>query len=121
MQGPWIDRLIFIAWMALLPVTAFFSLRYIIRFGQQVKRNRSAGMYDDPEFKRRIRPLNILRYSLVGLELVLAIVAIWAFQLGLPPDIGFPILFAIVLALTIWLYIIDRRWRKLMIKGIEWG
>jgi len=107
-------------WLAALAVVAFFSLRYMVNFGRQVKHNREAGVYDDPEFKRRIRPLNILRYSLVAAELVLAILAIWTFQLlGVPPEIESPIVVAIVLVITIVLYVVDRRWRKLMIKGIE--
>ncbi len=119
MQGPWIDRLIFIAWMALLPVTAFFSLRYSIRFGQQVKRNRAAGVYDDPEFKRRIKPLNIWRYGLAGAQGLVAVVLISALEFGLAPETVFRIGVILVVAILVPALVVERRWRKLMTKGIQ--
>ena len=119
MHVSWVDRLTIIGWVVVLVVTAFFSMRYMIRFRQQVKRNRDAGMYNDPDFKRQIRPLNIMRYSLVAVEVLSLVPAIWANKLGVPPEIWFPIFVIIILAITVVLYVIDHRWRKLMTKGIE--
>ncbi len=119
MHVSWLDRLVFVGLLLALAITAFFSGRYILRFGRQVKHNREAGIYDDPEFKRRIRPLNVLRYSLLGVELLLAVVWISALELGLPSEPAFWIGVILVVAITIPALVVERRWRKLMTKGIE--
>ncbi len=119
MPAVWIDLAILAGWLVVLAITAFFSLRYIIRFRQQIARNRAAGMYDGPAFKQQIRKLNILRYGLVGAALLLPLAAIWTLQLGAPPQIAFPIFLAAFLATTIWLSFVDGRWRKLMTQSRE--
>ncbi len=113
------ERLVFVGLFLAVAAIAFFGFRYIIRFGRTVTANRKAGVYDDPEFKRRIRPLNILRYILVGGELVLAVVAIAAVQLGVPPEMAVPIFAAVLLVIAIVAHVVERRWRKLMTKGVE--
>jgi hypothetical protein len=118
MHVSWIDRLTFVAWLAVLAVTAFFSFRYMIRFQRQVKHNREAGIYDDPEFKRQIRPLNIMRYSLVKAEVLSVVPVIWASAVRLAPEIWIPVWLVLFLPIAIELYFVDRRWHKLMTKGV---
>ena len=112
------DLVLWALLMAACGAVVWLSLRREIAFWRILKRNRAAGMYDDPEFKRRIRPLSTLRYSLVGAEMLMAVVAIWALQLGLSPEIGLPISLFGILALTVWLHFVNRRWRKLMTDGV---
>src|SRR5512135_2598616 len=101
MHTAWADRLAFAGWMVALAITAFFSFRYIVRFGRQVKHNREMRMYDDPEFKRRIRPLNILRYGVAGAEILFAVAGIWASELGVAQEVWLPIVVVLILALMV--------------------
>ncbi len=119
MHTAWADRLVFAGWMVALAITAFFSFRYIVRFGRQVKHNREIRMYDDPVFKRRIRALNILRYSVVAAEILVAVGGIWASELGVAQEVWFPIGVVLILALMVVGLVAERRWRRLMTKGSE--
>ena len=121
MHVPWVDRLTFIGWLAVLAITAFFSFRYVIRFGRQVKLNRAAGLYDAPEFKRRIKPLNIWRYGLVAAMLLEGVAAIWASLMGVAPRVYWTVFLIFLVPISIWAEVLERRWRRLMTKGIEYG
>ncbi len=118
MHVSWLERLVIAGYWLAFAITAFFSFRYVIRFGQQVKRNRAAGVYDDPEFKRRIKPLNIWRYGLAGAQGLVAVVLISALEFGLAPETVFRIGVILVVAILVPALVVERRWRKLMIKGI---
>ncbi len=100
-------------------VIGFFSFRDIILFGRTVKKNRAAGMYADPEFKRRIRPLNILRYGLTGVELLTVVPGAWALWAGMPAETVAVVWFAVLVPVAIWSIVVDFRWRKLMTKGLD--
>jgi hypothetical protein len=105
--------------MAVAIVAIFFGWRRQLLLWQTIKRNRKAGMYADPEFKRRIKLLNIRRYSLIGGIILEGAAAIWASLMGVAPAIYWSFFLIFVVPTTIWAAIVDGRWRKLMTKGIE--
>ncbi len=83
------------------------------RFGQMVKRNRAAGMYDDPAFKRRIRPLRAWRSRLMVAEVLALPAAVASMVLGSSPLAWFGVSLAVILGLAIALAAVDRRWRRM--------
>lgn len=117
--GPWDQTLDWAVPAATILVVGFYSLRDIIMFRRTVKKNRAAGLYDDPEFKRRIRPLNILRYGLVGVELLSVGPALWALQAGMPAETVAVVWFAVLVPVAIWSIVVGYRWRRLMTRGLE--
>lgn len=119
MYVSWTDILTWVVMLVAFVAIVFLSLRYMIRFQRQVKHNREAGVYDDPEFKRRIRRLNIMRYSLAAAEVLSVVPTIWASALEVAPEIWVPVWLVFFLTIAIGLFVVDHRWRKLMIKGIK--
>ncbi len=114
MRIDWTFVLFLLAW----GVIAFFGLRYTLRFQQTMKRNRAAGMYDDPQFKRQIRRINMARFGLTGLQLLVAGFAIWELNAGALPNVVFDVAMVILLVTLIPSLIVDHRWRKLMKEGL---
>jgi hypothetical protein len=119
MPGSWVDNLSVAGWLAAVAAAGFFSLRYMTRFQAQVQRNRQAGSYDDPGFRRRIRPLNFQRWGVVAGELLLVIPAIGASMVGVAPAIWISAFLVLFIPVFIWSLVVERRWRRLMTKGIE--
>ncbi len=113
MRIDWTFVLFLLAW----GVIAFFGLRYTLRFQQTMKRNRAAGMYDDPQFKRQIRRINMARFGLTGLQLLVAGFAIWELNAGALPNVVFDVAMVILLVTLIPSLIVDHRWQKLMREG----
>ncbi len=90
-----------------------------LRFGEMVKRNRAAGLYDDPAFQREIEPLAAWRTGLIAAEVLALPVAVAAMVLGSSPLAWFGVSLAVILGIAIALAVVDRRWRRLMREGAK--
>ncbi len=106
-------------WLLVLLVVGFFSLRYRIQFERKVKQNRDAGLYNDPEFKRRVRRFMVLRLSLTAALVLSGVPAIWAIRTGLAIETWFPVWIIFFIPISIGLSIVDLLWHRLMTKSIE--
>ncbi len=115
---PWLDLAGYTG-LAAIMVVVVLSWRNQFRFIRRVKENRAAGVYADPEFKRRIRPLNIWRYGLVGLQFLLLVpfAALWS--MGVDPETLMYVFVGLILLTLIPSHIVDRRWKKLMTDGVR--
>ncbi len=57
-----------ISLLILVPIVVIFgalSLREDLRFAAQVKANRNAGLYENPEFKKRYRRISAIHISII--------------------------------------------------------
>ncbi len=96
-----------------------FGWRSRMRFWKRLKENRAAGIYADPEFKRRIRPLNILRYGFIGFQLALAALMVLLMLLRVWFDTLAYIWFALILITAVPALVVERRWNNLMMHGLR--
>ncbi len=110
-----IDWSLAVYWLT-MGILFFWTLRYDpgMRNDAAVKRNRASGVYDDPEFKRRIRPLNVLRWSAAAVMFV-----VFGIEVFTPTATSTVRNLLWVLAWVILAVFgtITRRWRKLMREG----
>ena len=88
-------------------------------FWRILKRNRAAGMYDDPAFKKRIKPLNIQRYSLLAIMIMSLCPSIWLFQARADLETWVSVFAVLFVPAQIGLHLVNRRWRKLMTDGVS--
>ncbi len=90
-----------------------------LRFGEMVKRNRAAGLYDDPSFEREIGLLQSWRTGLRVAEVLALPGAAAVMVFGSSPLAWFGASLAVILGIAIALAAVDRRWQKLMREGAK--
>ncbi len=115
---PWAEIGVWVVMAAIL-VVVVFGWRSEFKFLRRMRQNRAAGVYDDPEFKRRIRPLNVLRYGLLGLQLLPAPLLVLLLALGFKSATVMYTLVAAECVVMIPALVVEHRWKKLMTEGIK--
>jgi uncharacterized membrane protein len=111
----WIDVLKSAVMWAIFGDVVLLCLKYLMRFFEELARGRKAGVYDDPEIRRKSWRLSIAQYCLVGLEMVLGALAIWG--IWLLPGAWMLIVGTVFVGVQIGVYVLERGWQILMTKS----
>ena len=107
---------VFVTWALVVSIAlirVYGSLR-------AVRRSWEASLHAGEEAKRQIRFLTVARYGLIGVQILLLAFMLWSSWADFLPGRWRTILAVAFLPLNIAFFVVNRRWRDMIAKGIDY-